>query len=206
MKFKYQMLASLFVLALPVISFGQEDSKEKGGNRRPNMARAAAGSEAGGPQGGMMGMPMSPIMIALDTDHDGTLSIDEIANASKTLLQLDKNGDGILSADELRPDPKSMPGAMAGLLPGAGGAPGQAMGKLFEARDKNGDGKLSGDEIPERFQDKLKMIDKDGDGAVSKAEFASAAASRMEDGPKKPGKDGKEGNSTGGVKPKRPTE
>ena len=77
------------------------------------------------------------------------------------------------------------------------------MVKMFERSDANGDGKLTGDEIPERMRDKLKMIDKDGDGSISKSEFA-AMASRMEDGQgKRPGKDG---NTGGGVKPKRPTE
>jgi hypothetical protein len=41
--------------------------------------------------------------VALDTNHDGQLSADEIANASASLLTLDKNGDGILTHDELCP-------------------------------------------------------------------------------------------------------
>ncbi len=38
-----------------------------------------------------------------DTDHDGTLSAEEIANASAALRKLDKNGDGKLTSGELRP-------------------------------------------------------------------------------------------------------
>jgi hypothetical protein len=57
----------------------------------------------GGGPGGRRGMPPSPVMNVLDANHDGELSADEIANASKALLTLDKNGDGKLSADELRP-------------------------------------------------------------------------------------------------------
>ena len=48
-------------------------------------------------------MPPPPILVALDTNHDGQLSADEIANASASLLTLDKNGDGILTRDELCP-------------------------------------------------------------------------------------------------------
>ena len=149
-------------------------------------------------------MQMLPIMKALDTDQDGSLSASEIANASKTLVQLDKNGDGIISNEEMRPDPSAMPGGIAGGGPGANGQfAGAMMGKMFEKSDANGDGKLSGDEIPERMRDKLKMVDKDGDGSVSKSEFAAMAARMEEGGGKRPGK---EGNAGGAVKPKRPTE
>ncbi len=206
MKFKLQIFSALVTIAFPIMASAQEEGKDRAALRRANMARPGAGAGSGGFPGGPMGMlQMLPLMKALDTDQDGTLSASEISNASKTLMQLDKNGDGILSADEMRPDPSSMPGGFAGAGPGAKGpVNGQMMGKLFETRDKNGDGKLTGDEIPERFQDKMKMIDKDGDGSITKAEFASAAA-RMEEGNsgKKPAKDG---NTSGGVKPKRPTE
>ena len=40
-------------------------------------------------------------MEALDTNGDGTLSTDEIANASESLKKLDKNGDGYLDEGEL---------------------------------------------------------------------------------------------------------
>ncbi len=203
MKLKMQMLSALVALSFPVMALGQDDGKEKGPARRLNMQRPGSGPEAGGFPGGPMGMmQMLPLIKVLDTDQDGTLSATEIANASKTLLQLDKNGDGIISSEEMRPDPSAMTGGLAGAGPG-GPMNGQMMAKLFESRDKNGDGKLSGDEIPERFQDKLKMIDKDGDGAITKAEFASVAGRMEEAMGKRPGKDG---NSSGGVKPKRPIE
>ncbi len=37
---------------------------------------------------------ISPILSALETNHDGVISADEIAAASACLRQLDKNGDG----------------------------------------------------------------------------------------------------------------
>jgi len=42
-------------------------------------------------------------MATLDTNHDGVLSAEEIANAAASLLKLDKNGDGKLTQDEMRP-------------------------------------------------------------------------------------------------------
>lgn len=48
-------------------------------------------------------MPPPAILVALDTNRDGQLSADEIANASASLLTLDKNGDGILTHEELCP-------------------------------------------------------------------------------------------------------
>jgi len=204
-KLKLQMLAAMVAVSFPVMAFAQEDGKEKGLARRLNMQRPGAGPEAGGFPGGPMGMmKMLPLMKVLDTDQDGSLSAAEIANASKTLIQLDKNGDGVISSEEMRPDPSAMMGGLAGAGPGGNGAMnGQMMTKLFESRDKDGDGKLTGDEIPERMRDKLKMIDKDGDGAITKAEFASTAGRMEEAMGKRPGKDG---NSGGGVKPKRPIE
>ena len=208
MKFKLQMLATLVAFAFPLIGLAQEDGKDKAAARQARMERAGGGPGAGGVPGGPMGMlQMLPIMKVLDTDHDGSLSASEIANASKALIQLDKNGDGIISAEEMKPDPSTMPGGFAGAGPGPNGPPnGPMMGKRFESLDKNGDGKLTGDEIPERMRDRLKMIDKDGDGSITKTEFASAATRMEEAAGKRPGKEGKDGNPGGGVKPKRPSE
>src|ERR1039458_4295892 len=47
--------------------------------------------------------PPSPLMQALDVNHDGVIDADEIANAPAALKTLDKNGDGKLTPDELCP-------------------------------------------------------------------------------------------------------
>jgi len=53
--------------------------------------------------------PPNPILKALDTDGDGVISADEIANASAALKTLDKNGDGKLTLDEICPPPPGCP-------------------------------------------------------------------------------------------------
>jgi hypothetical protein len=47
--------------------------------------------------------PPSPLVEALDVNHDGIIDSNEIANASAELLTLDKNHDGQLTPDEYRP-------------------------------------------------------------------------------------------------------
>jgi hypothetical protein len=75
----------------------------------------------GGP-GGMNGHrpPPSPLMQALDANHDGVIDADEIANAPAALKTLDKNGDGKLTQDELRPPRPANggPGGANGRPPG----------------------------------------------------------------------------------------
>jgi predicted O-methyltransferase YrrM len=77
----------------------------------------------GGPGEGMR----IPVMTALDTNGDGELSAEEIANAAQTLKKLDRNGDGKLDREELRPQfgGRGGPGG-----PGSGGpgAPGRGEG------------------------------------------------------------------------------
>ena len=48
-------------------------------------------------------MKFMPVLIALDTDKNGEISADEIANAATSLKTLDKNGDGKLTEEEVRP-------------------------------------------------------------------------------------------------------
>lgn len=57
----------------------------------------------------------SPIVEALDADHDGRISADELKNAAAALATLDKNKDGELTEDEYRPQ-----GVRGGGRPGAG--------------------------------------------------------------------------------------
>ena len=45
----------------------------------------------------------SPLVAALDTNGDGVIDAQEIANAPAALKTLDKNGDGQLTRDEYQP-------------------------------------------------------------------------------------------------------
>lgn len=74
--------------------------------------------------GGMNGHrpPPSPLMDALDTNHDGIIDSNEIANAPAALRKLDKNGDGKLTPDELRPQHPSRRNGQDG-PPGPSGPP-----------------------------------------------------------------------------------
>jgi len=49
--------------------------------------------------------PPSPLIEALDVNHDGIIDSNEIANAPAELKKLDKNGDGKLTRDEFCPPP-----------------------------------------------------------------------------------------------------
>lgn len=54
-----------------------------------------------GPPPGDRSKSSSPLTTALDANKDGTLSSDEVANASTALKTIDKNSDGVLSRDEI---------------------------------------------------------------------------------------------------------
>ena len=50
-------------------------------------------------------MRLNPVLAALDADHDGEISADEIKNSSAALRTLDQNRDGRLTPDEVLPGP-----------------------------------------------------------------------------------------------------
>ena len=76
-------------------------------NERPQGPRP--GGREGGPDGprheAHRRMMIPPIVIALDANKDGTISADELANASAAVKSLDKNNDGAVQMEELRPKP-----------------------------------------------------------------------------------------------------
>jgi len=80
---------------------GPQDRPEGGPRDRGNQPPPR------GPEGrpGGPGRPQNPLFLALDTDADGELSAEEIANAAAALRKLDKDGDGQLSREEMRPEP-----------------------------------------------------------------------------------------------------
>jgi len=121
-------------------------------------------SEFGGPGGrGGHRPPPLPIVTALDTNHDGIIDSNEIANASAELLTLDKNGDGKLTPDEyLPPLPPDAPKD----------APRPPTPLIIKALDVNGDGVIDANEIANAPAE-LKTLDKNGDGRLTRNEYIS---------------------------------
>lgn len=106
--------------------------------------------------------PPPVLLPVLDSDKNGELSAAEIANSSASLLGLDKNADGSLSKKEILPPP---PKGKKPVNPPPAGPP-----ILVKAIDLNKDQVLSADEI-EDAPASLAVLDKDGDGAISRAEL-----------------------------------
>jgi Ca2+-binding EF-hand superfamily protein len=66
---------------------------------RPEGDKPATGDTAQGPR--PPHMPPPPVIVALDTDKNGSVSAAELENAATSLKTLDENSDGALSIQEL---------------------------------------------------------------------------------------------------------
>lgn len=116
--------------------------------------------------------PPPPPFAFFDADHDGTLSAEEIQNASTALTKLDKNGDGTLTKDEMRP-PKPGTGDTPPQGDGPQGPPPQGMRPvppLIAALDTDKDGTISAEEL-KAASESLKTLDKNGNGALDREEL-----------------------------------
>ncbi len=78
--------------------------------------------------------------------------------------------------------PPSDGGGQAGNSAGGAGAMRDPAAR-FALMDKNSDGKLTSEEVDERMKDRVPAMDKDGDGAVSQAEYLSAPRPPRTGGP-----------------------
>ncbi len=138
-----------------------------------------------------------PLRRALDANRDFQLDADEIAAAPAAIKTLDTNGDGKLDREELRPpmgpprregEAPERPQRREGLRPEGGGA-----------GDRPG---------PERFLQRAKEFDADGDGKLDEGELrslAEAMSERMRAGRGAGGPGGAEGPPRdGGERPQRP--
>jgi Ca2+-binding EF-hand superfamily protein len=147
---------------------------------------------------------ISPILNAIDTNHDGVLSAAEIAASASELKKLDKNGDGKLTRDEagIRMDQLPGRGGGRGRVPGEGRGPGGGRGEpetpapppsaddmtaTLMMFDANHNGQLEKSEVPERFQGLFERGDTNKDGILTKDEIvALAQASRQMKLPQRP--------------------
>lgn len=139
----------------------------------PSLFVLTSFSAAQGTGGGPGGPPPRPVLLALDKDHDGKLSVEEIAAASAGLITLDIDHDGKLTSLEYLA-PQNDPHA---------NKPNETLTRLM-VLDRNGDGILTKDEVPERMQGMFARIDTNNDGKLTQDEIkASAAAQRGPNGP-----------------------
>lgn len=117
-----------------------------------------------------------PLRGALDANHDFELDADEIAKAPEAIRKLDRNGDGRLDREEMRPPMGPPPGG-----PGRG-----AEGRGPEGRPRPREGGRPetggpGDRpSPERFLERVKSFDADGDGKLDEGELKKWAESMAE--------------------------
>lgn len=145
-------------------------------------------------------MQASPILKAIDANHDGSISSAELAAAPAQLRGLDKDGDGKLTRDEAavpqgslmamlgRPGGPGREGRGEGRPGGEGRgregrgereeeqtpAPGPTAEELFAslmAYDKNKDGKLQKAEVPARLQGMFERGDTDKNDVLDNAEL-----------------------------------
>ena len=85
------------ILALMAAEGGDAGEERPGAEDRERTSPGAGEGDARRPRPGI------PLMTALDTDRDGTISESEIGSAAQSLRSLDTDGDGRLAPDELRP-------------------------------------------------------------------------------------------------------
>jgi Ca2+-binding EF-hand superfamily protein len=111
--------------------------------------------------------PASLVIKAIDTDHDGKFSVEEIAAARVGLINLDADHDGQLDSLEYLPN-QSDPAA---------NKPEEIVQRLMSL-DKNKDGILTKDELPDRLQGLFARSDSNHDGKVTPDEIRASAASQ----------------------------
>jgi Ca2+-binding EF-hand superfamily protein len=128
-------------------------------------------------------MQASPILEAIDADHDRVITAIELGNAPAALRGLDKNGDGKLTPDEAG---MQMPGRGGPGGPGGRGgeppqtpAPGPTADELLSILmtfDKNKDGKLQKAEVPDRQAGLFERGDTNTDGVLDADELRKVTA------------------------------
>ena len=146
---------------------------------------AWAGQEGrpGGPPQLPEFMAVSPLLRAIDADHDLVITAAELAAAPAALKTLDANGDGKLTRAEAG---IQMPGRGPGGPRREGGgappeqpAPGPSAGDLLSmlmSFDKNADGALQKAEVPERQAGLFDRGDTNKDGVLDGAELKKLTA------------------------------
>ena len=147
------------------------------------VAADRAWQEARGQRGPGTGPPPFPLFNALDADHDGAISIAEIADGARALNTLDKNGDAKLGPEEIRP--AFGRGEFGGRRGEGRGEPGETappspddLVSTLMAFDADKDGTLAQAEVPARMQGLFERADGDKDGKLTATELKSLASAQ----------------------------
>ena len=119
------------------------------------------------------------LLAGLDTDHDGTVSLDEPKKAAEVMFdKLDRGHDGTLKARELRGRLSAREFTAADTDKDGTLDVKELKGRLtqqeFTAADPDNDGTLSKDEYLAVVEKRFKAADPDNDGTVSAAELKTA--------------------------------
>lgn len=112
------------------------------------------------------------VLEALDLNHDGVLSAEEIKAAPQSLRVLDKNEDGRITANEVS------------ARPGGEQNGGNALAAQLMAFDKTGKGYLVAEDLPERMRGIFARGDANHDGKLTAEELK--AMSERQTGPEGP--------------------
>jgi hypothetical protein len=179
MKLMKPTLLTLLALGVAALTAGAQDSNLDG--LPPG---GGPGAQGGPGDPGRHRPPPLPLVLALDTNHDGVIDAAEIANASAALLTLAK--DGVLTSNEYMPPmPKDAPPD----------APLPPLPLIIKALDANGDGVIDAAEIANASA-ALLTLDKNGDGVLTRDEFLGRPPHRG--GNHRPGGGGYDGNAGNG--------
>jgi Ca2+-binding EF-hand superfamily protein len=124
----------------------------------------------GGPEG--RGEMLLQMFDTIDADKDGKLTEAEIeAHRAADFAAADTNSDKVLSAEELTVQHLARMTKMAT----------DRTAKMIERMDDNGDGTLSAEEMTQTVEEqRFARLDRDEDGAISKAEAEDAGERFME--------------------------
>lgn len=163
------------------------------GDRRPDANRGPDGARRPDGEGRPNRPQFPPVFAALDADHDGRVSAEELESAGRHLKALDRNGDGSLTPDELFGMPGRGPQPMGDRRPegdrrpdGDRPAPRDGEGRGPRPDGQRGDGprpdserregrpegdrRPEGGPGPEEFLRRLKEADADKNGKISREE------------------------------------
>lgn len=176
------------------------DERRSEGERRPEGNRGPDGNRPDERRPDGEGRPnrtqFPPVFAALDADHNGRVSADELETAGRHLKALDRNGDGALTPDELFGIPGRGPQPMGDRRPdgdrpaprdgeGRGPRPDGARGENPRPEGERREGRPDGERRPggEGRPEGDRPAPRDGEGRGPRPDGARGENPRPEGGP-----------------------